>query len=96
MCPDLCFPPRSRFGRTLLFMSACTMAAAMMTMGALGLEMPVSVPRKNGIVAMITVFVCGFSMGWGPLTYVLTTELSALRLRDLTARVGFTLNVITK
>lgn len=77
-------------------MSSCTMVAAMMTMGGLGLEMPVSVPRKNGIVAMISIFVYGFSMGWAPLSYVITTEVSALRLRDLTARVGFTVNVVIK
>ncbi|PKS08488.1 hypothetical protein jhhlp_004872 [Lomentospora prolificans] len=80
--------------RTLLVMSSITMVAGMMTMGALGLETPVTNARKNGIVAMLSVFVCGFSMGWAPLSYVITTEVSALRLRDLTARVGFTVNVV--
>lgn len=77
-------------------MSSTTMAAAMMTMGSLGIEEPVSAMRRNGIVAMIAVFVCGFSMGWAPLSYVITTEVSALKLRDMTARIGFTTNVVMK
>ncbi|KAF7550904.1 hypothetical protein G7Z17_g5393 [Cylindrodendrum hubeiense] len=50
--------------------------------------------RKNGIIAMMAMFPFGFAMGWAPLTYVVATEISALRLRDLTSRVGFTVNVI--
>lgn len=68
----------------------------MMTMGGLGIETPVSLPRRNGIVAMIAVWACGFSSGWGPMAYVITTEVSAARLRDLTSRLGFAVNVITK
>lgn len=79
-----------------MIMSSVTMVAGMMTMGALGLESPVTTAKKNGIVAMLSVFVCGFSMGWAPLSYVVTTEVSSLRLRDLTARVGFTVNVVIK
>jgi hypothetical protein len=67
----------------------------MIAMGALGIQEPVSVARRNGIVGTICIFVSGYSMGWAPMTYILTTELSALRLRDLTSRVGFTTNVCT-
>lgn len=84
------------FIRFLLITSSFVMTAAMMTMGGLGVNMPVTDSRKNGIVSMISIFACGFSIGWAPMTYVVTTEVSALRLRDLTARVGFTANVIFK
>ncbi|KAI9148981.1 Major facilitator-type transporter ecdD [Paramyrothecium foliicola] len=80
--------------RALLALSSCVMTAAMMIMGGLGVDVPVTVGRKNGIVSMISIFACGFSLGWAPMTYVVATEVSALRLRDLTARVGFTVNVI--
>ncbi|KAF4966850.1 hypothetical protein FSARC_5529 [Fusarium sarcochroum] len=78
----------------LMIMSSITMFAAMMTMGGLGIETPVDDARKKGVLAMMALFACGFSMGWAPLSYVVTTEISALRLRDLTSRVGFTANVI--
>ncbi|UPL02443.1 hypothetical protein LCI18_013377 [Fusarium solani-melongenae] len=80
--------------RILMIASSCTMFAAMTTMGGLGIESPVGDDRKKGILAMMALFACGFSMGWAPLGYVVTTEISALRLRDLTSRVGFTTNVI--
>lgn len=81
--------------RVLMLLSTGTMAAAMMTMGGLGIG-TVTPARKNGIIAMMALFPLGFSMGLAPLTYVVTTEISALRLRDLTSRVGFTTNVIMK
>jgi MFS transporter, SP family, sugar:H+ symporter len=76
--------------------SSITMFAAMMTMGGLGIVYPVDDSRKKGVISMMAVFASGFAMGWAPLVYVVTTEISALRLRDLTSRVGFTTNVIMK
>ncbi|KAF5593532.1 RGT2-Sensor of high external glucose concentration [Fusarium pseudocircinatum] len=80
--------------RVLMMASSVTMFAAMMTMGGLGIVTPVEDSRKKGVISMMAVFASGFGMGWAPLVYVVTTELSALRLRDLTSRVGFTTNVI--
>ena len=76
--------------------SSWTMFAAMATMGALGVQSPVDDSRKKGVISMMAIFASGFGMGWAPLVYVVTTELSALRLRDHTSRVGFTVNVIMK
>lgn len=72
------------------------MAAAMMTMGGLGIEEPVPTMKKNGIIGMIAVFGVGFCFGWAPLCYVVTSEVASLRLRDLTARLAFFINVATK
>ncbi|KAL6407964.1 RGT2-Sensor of high external glucose concentration [Ilyonectria robusta] len=80
--------------RILMMLSSCVMTSAMMVMGGLGIGSPVSTARKNGIISMMAVFPLGFAMGWAPLTYVVVTEISALRLRDVTSRVGFTVNVI--
>jgi SP family sugar:H+ symporter-like MFS transporter len=65
-------------------------------MGGLGTANPVIHSEKIGIVSMISVMAFGFSIGWGPLTYVVSTELPALRLRDHTLRAGFVMNVIIK
>ncbi|KAK7432538.1 hypothetical protein QQZ08_000745 [Neonectria magnoliae] len=80
--------------RILMMLSSFVMAAAMMIMGGMGISSPVTTPRKNGIIAMMAIFPFGFAIGWAPLGYVVTTEISALRLRDLTSHVGFTVNVI--
>ncbi|KAF5976405.1 RGT2-like protein [Fusarium bulbicola] len=80
--------------RVLMMASSVTMFVAMMTMGGLGIVSPVDDSRKKGVISMMAVFASGFGMGWASLVYVVTTELSALRLHDLTSRVGFTTNVI--
>jgi hypothetical protein len=67
----------------------------MMTMAGLGINTPVSLAARNGIVSMLAIWACGFSSGWGPLAYVITSEVASARLRDLTTRVGFGVNVVT-
>jgi hypothetical protein len=82
--------------RKLLLFSSCVMIAGLLTMASLGVEDPVTTPRMKGVVAMIVVFGCGFASGWGPLTYVVVTEVTSLRLRDHTSRFGFAINVCFK
>ena len=50
----------------------------------------------RGIMAFITLVGASFSLGWAPLTYVVATEVSNLRLRDHSSRLGFTINVLLK
>ncbi len=76
--------------------SSCIMMAALFTMAGAGVDTPVSAVRKNLIVAMIAVFGVGFATGFGPITYVVSSEVPSLRLRDETARVGFGTNVLFK
>ncbi|KAH7160676.1 general substrate transporter [Dactylonectria macrodidyma] len=80
--------------RTMLMLSSFCMCSALLTMGGLGVQEPVSTERMKGVIGLMIVFGCSFSLGWGPMTYVVATEVTALRLRDLTTRVGFTINVI--
>ncbi|KAH8895355.1 general substrate transporter [Thozetella sp. PMI_491] len=80
--------------RFFLMLSSAVMGAGMMTMGGLGTANPVNKDESRAIVSMITVLGFGFGLGWGPMTYVVTTEVSALRLRDHTSRLGFGLNVL--
>lgn len=42
---------------------------------------------------MYMVLALGFSLSWGPQTYMVTTELPALRLRDMTLQLGLVTNV---
>ncbi|KAG7150909.1 MFS transporter fmqE like protein [Verticillium longisporum] len=80
--------------RTLLMISSVAMMGCLLSMGSLGIQVPVSTARMKGIMALISLFGVSFSLGWAPLTYVVATEVSALHLRDHTSRVGFTVNVV--
>jgi len=77
-------------------LSSVIMLSGLLCMASLGVKQPVSEQRTKGIIAMIIVFGVGFATGWGPLTYVVSTETTSLRLRDLTTRLGFTVNVCFK
>lgn len=83
-------------GRQLLMLSSGIMLSGLLCMAGLGVNQPASEQRTKGIIAMIIVFGVGFATGWGPLTYVVSTEVTSLRLRDLTTRLGFTVNVCFK
>lgn len=63
-------------------------------MGGLGLGSG-SYSERSAIAAMLALFGVGFSVGWAPLTYVVTTELPALRLRDHSQRLASLSNVLT-
>ncbi|KAJ3538535.1 hypothetical protein NM208_g5871 [Fusarium decemcellulare] len=85
-----------RFGRRLiLFIGAGWMFSAIATMGGLGLATDPSHAVKTAIVAMLTVFAAGFVFSWAPLTYVVTTEVPALRLRDASQRTASIVLVVT-
>ncbi|CAK7204953.1 hypothetical protein SEUCBS139899_007715 [Sporothrix eucalyptigena] len=79
--------------RPLLLISGAVQFAAIMTMGGLGLVNSPSYQVKVAIVAMVTIFGCGFIFAWAPLTYVVTTEVAPLRLRDATQRTASIVNV---
>lgn len=82
--------------RFLLMLSSVAMLGCLLSMGALGVQSPVSTERKRGIVGLLSLFGVSFATGWGPITYVVATEVSALHLRDQTARLGFGVNVVIK
>ncbi|QRD85451.1 general substrate transporter [Aspergillus flavus] len=81
--------------RPMLLASSAVMAAGLLTMGGLGTPSPMTTDLKKGVVGMYVVMALGFSLGWGPQTYVVATELPALRLRDMTLQLGFFVNVIS-
>lgn len=82
--------------RPLLLTGAAIQMCALLTMGALGTLETITYSLKIGIVSMLTVMGVGFGVGWAPLTYVVTSELPALKLRDHTLRLGFFVNVAIK
>ncbi|KAL4867028.1 hypothetical protein BDV12DRAFT_172062 [Aspergillus spectabilis] len=79
--------------RKLLMISSVIMMSGLLIMGGLGVNEPVTTPRMKGVIALMVVFGVGFATGWGPLTYVVVTEVTSLRLRDYTSRLGFGINV---
>ncbi|KAK1479981.1 sugar transporter [Colletotrichum cuscutae] len=62
-------------------------------MAGLGVPRPVPNANKSGMVGMLLLFGAGFGLGWGPLTYVVVTEVPALRLRDRSQRVSSLVNI---
>lgn len=78
----------------MLLAGSVFQAAALFAMGGLGLGNTKSYSHKAGEVAMLSVFGAAFSFAWGPLTYVVTTELPALRLRDRSQRVASIMNIL--
>jgi len=77
----------------MLYLSSFLMGSALIIMGALGLETPASYGHKSGEIAMLVIGTAGFSLGWAPITYVVTTEIPALRLRDRSQRVASIMNI---
>ena len=75
---------------------ATVQLAALFTVGGLGTIKNQTHAVKTGVVAMVPIFGAGFSLGWAPLTYVVTTEVPALRLRDNSQRTASVVNVIFK
>lgn len=81
--------------RPLLLAGAVIQLGGLMTMGGLGTASNPTFEIKTGIVAMISVFAFGFSLGWAPLTYFVTPELPSLRLRDQSQCFASLANVVT-
>jgi hypothetical protein len=86
-----------RVGRRIMLMiSSVCMLAVLLTLGGLGIQTPVARDRMQGIVGVMCLFGPSFALGWGPMTMVVATEITSLRLRDKTSRLGFFINVLTK
>ncbi|GKT89185.1 sugar transporter [Colletotrichum tofieldiae] len=80
--------------RPLLIIGAIWQFVAIVTMGSLGTVADPSFAVKTSIVAMLTVFAAGYVFAWAPLSYVVTTEIPALRLRDASQRTASMVNVL--
>ncbi|WYZ41399.1 hypothetical protein EsH8_V_000294 [Colletotrichum jinshuiense] len=89
-----CLLLTDRVGRRKILMVGSTVqAAALFTMAGLGVPSPVPRGNKSGMVGMLLLFGAGFGLGWGPLTYVVVTEIPALRLRDRSQRASSLVNI---
>lgn len=82
--------------RVMLMISSACMGAVLIAMGGLGVREPVPVTLRRATVGMMALFGPGFALGWGPLCYVVATEVTSMRLRDKTSRIGFFVNVLFK
>ncbi|OLN86397.1 High-affinity glucose transporter RGT2 [Colletotrichum chlorophyti] len=83
-----------RIGRRKLLLAGSTIQTiALYTMAGLGVPNPVPHANKSGMVGMLLLFGAGFGLGWGPSTYVVVTEVPALRLRDRSQRVSSLVNI---
>ena len=73
---------------------AIVQSVALLVMGGLGVRTP-SYSEKSAVAAMLSLFTVGFNIGWAALTYVVTTEIPTLRLRDNSQRIASVMNVLT-
>lgn len=80
--------------KTFMYIGLWVQAGALLAMGGLGTHITPTVPQKNGIVAMMTMFMFGFSFGYAPLAYVISSEIPSLRLKDKTYRIGYLCNIL--
>lgn len=67
-----------------------------MTMGGLGTISSPSNAIMGGIIAMMVVFIHGYSLGWAPGAHLLSSEIPNLRVRDMTYRTASILNIATQ
>ncbi|KAF4996395.1 hypothetical protein FDECE_12474 [Fusarium decemcellulare] len=79
-----------------LLVGACIQVSALMAMGGLGTVGNPSDQIKAGIVAMMVVFTFGYALGWAPTAHILSAEIPALTVRDMTYRSASVLNIATQ
>lgn len=83
-----------RWGRRpLLFAGGSIQIIGLFTMGGLGTPANVTPAMQKGIISCITVFGVGFSVGWAPVSHVLSAEIPSSRLRDMTYRTASAVNI---
>jgi len=79
--------------RNLLLFGNVLLTCALMIMGGLGVQTPVSAQNKLGIVSMLYIWLFAFSLSPAPLNYVITTEMPNIRNRDKNQRVASWVNI---
>ncbi|KAJ4169634.1 hypothetical protein NW754_005786 [Fusarium falciforme] len=80
--------------RRLLMIGGSIQAVALIAMGIIGTVVPASNAKNSAIVAMMIVFVVGWTCGWSPNSHILSAEIPNQRLRDMSYRAGSVVNVI--
>jgi SP family sugar:H+ symporter-like MFS transporter len=67
-----------------------------MTMGGLGTAHHQTTSIRQGIVGMLLVYSFAWSVGWAPLTYVVSAELPSPPLREKTLLIAYTSKLVTE
>ncbi|KAJ5604620.1 sugar transport protein [Penicillium lagena] len=81
--------------RTLMIVSSTLQSIALMAMGILG-SVHDDNGVKEGIISMLLIFSFAWSLGWGPLTYVIGAEIPSAPLREATLQMAYTLKLVTE
>ncbi|KAM0295982.1 hypothetical protein ACHAPM_010699 [Fusarium culmorum] len=82
--------------RFQVLLGASIQVSALMTMGGLGTISDPSNQIKSGIVSMMVVFTFGYALIWAPTAHILSAEIPALTVRDMTYRSASVLNIATQ
>lgn len=81
--------------RPMLLLGSSIQLLALYAMASLGV-VPSSDAIQVGIVAMLTVFGFGFSVGWAPVSHILSAEIPSTRMRDMTYRTASAVNIMVQ
>lgn len=76
-----------------MIMGAAIQMFALYIMGGLGTRENPSFPVRQAITAMVSLFGIGFTLGWAPLSHVVTAEIPTTRLRDVTYATASIFNI---
>lgn len=69
-------------------------AVALFAMGIIGVVVPMSTAKNSAIVAMMILFIVGWTMGWSPNSHTLSAEIPNQRLRDMSYRTASVVNIL--
>ncbi|KAL1611992.1 hypothetical protein SLS60_000215 [Paraconiothyrium brasiliense] len=77
----------------LMLLGAVFQSCALFVMGGLGTASSPTLGMRIGIVAMLTLYIFSFSLGWAPLSHVVAAEIPTQHLRDKTYALGAVFNI---
>ncbi|KAI5780986.1 general substrate transporter [Geopyxis carbonaria] len=80
--------------RPLLLAGSAVMFAGHIAVGICGLHAGASVAAQRGIVAFVLIYIFGFAFSWGPLAWVITSEIATNSLRERTQALGGASNIL--
>ncbi|KAF1966597.1 MFS general substrate transporter [Bimuria novae-zelandiae CBS 107.79] len=79
--------------KPLMLLGAILQTCALFTMGGLGTPAAPTLGMRTGIIAVLSIFTFSFSLGWAPLSHVVSAEIPAQHLRDKTYAIGAVFNI---
>ncbi|RPA99055.1 sugar transporter [Choiromyces venosus 120613-1] len=81
--------------RPLLLAGSVVMFTGHIAVGIAGMKSDGNIAAQRAIVAFVLIYVFGFAASWGPLAWVITSEVSTNTLREKTQALGSASNILS-